>query len=162
MTMSDHIMVVLCRDYLWKESVATLPWPARSPDLNLIEHIWNITSRHVRRRTPPRQFKHRWTDTGTASEWQALPQLKKTPKARHSCERKLHYILRGTSLVYNMIVLVLTLFNFNSHNRHLNQYIKAYSFIEFSSKYNILYLKKNDSEYVYWWCLYVFRNQVML
>ena len=40
-------------DYLCNESITTLPWPARSPDVNPIEHIWDIIGRCVKERTPP-------------------------------------------------------------------------------------------------------------
>jgi transposase len=35
-------------DYLRDESITTLPWSARSPDLNPIEHIWDIFGRRVK------------------------------------------------------------------------------------------------------------------
>ena len=41
--------------YLRDESITTLPWPARSPDLNPIEHIWDIIGRRLKERTPPAQ-----------------------------------------------------------------------------------------------------------
>ena len=34
-------------DYLQQEAVPTLPWPARSPDLNLLEHIWDMIGRRL-------------------------------------------------------------------------------------------------------------------
>jgi transposase len=37
------------------ESITTLPWPVRSPDLTSIEYIWGIIGRRVKERTPPVQ-----------------------------------------------------------------------------------------------------------
>lgn len=42
------------RNYLGNQNIATLNWPARSPDLNPIEHVWDIMGRQFRaRRNPP-------------------------------------------------------------------------------------------------------------
>ncbi|GBM55136.1 hypothetical protein AVEN_207022-1 [Araneus ventricosus] len=35
------------------QSVDMLPWPARSPDLSLIEHVWNIIGRQLQRHPHP-------------------------------------------------------------------------------------------------------------
>ena len=42
-------------DYLRDESIITLPWPVRSPDLNPIEHIWDFIGLRVKERTSPVQ-----------------------------------------------------------------------------------------------------------
>ena len=40
----------ICRQFLNRNNVNILPWPAVSPDMNPIEHIWNYLGRKVRAR----------------------------------------------------------------------------------------------------------------
>ncbi|KAI4893576.1 hypothetical protein NFI96_021374, partial [Prochilodus magdalenae] len=37
----------VCQQFLQDEGIEAMDWPARSPDLNLIEHIWDIMSRSI-------------------------------------------------------------------------------------------------------------------
>ena len=39
--------------YLQSEAVTSVPWPAMSPDLNPIEHIWDMLGHHIQPREPP-------------------------------------------------------------------------------------------------------------
>ena len=39
--------------YLQSEAVTFVPWPAMRPDLNPIEHIWDMLGRRIQAREPP-------------------------------------------------------------------------------------------------------------
>ena len=46
------------RDFLQDRNVSVLQWPAKIPDLNPIEHIWDLLDRRVRARAiPPRNVR---------------------------------------------------------------------------------------------------------
>ncbi|KAI4872910.1 hypothetical protein NFI96_005291 [Prochilodus magdalenae] len=40
----------VCQQFLQDEGIEAMDWPARSPDLNPIEHIWDIMSRSIHQR----------------------------------------------------------------------------------------------------------------
>ena len=40
----------VCQQFLQEEAIDAMDWPARSPNLNLIEHIWDIMSRSIHQR----------------------------------------------------------------------------------------------------------------
>jgi hypothetical protein len=51
---TSHTAPSVC-DFLQDRNVSVLPWPVKSPDLNLIEHVWDLLDRRVRARAiPPR------------------------------------------------------------------------------------------------------------
>ena len=87
---------------LQQSSVEVLPWPARSPDLSPIEHLWDVIGRrlyHEDQQRPP-------TDLGSLAhrlveEWNAIPQdviqnlINSVPnRLRHCIQR------RGGHIIY--------------------------------------------------------------
>jgi transposase len=59
--------------YLQSEVVTSVPWPTMSPDLNLIDHIWDMLDRLIQAREPPvqtiRQLEAAITTGYPTSNW---------------------------------------------------------------------------------------------
>lgn len=63
----------LVREYLQVHNISTLDWPACSPDLNPIEHVWDQLGRSIRsRQNQPTTLDD--LETALREEWERLPQ----------------------------------------------------------------------------------------
>lgn len=63
----------VCTDFLAQQNIDVLPWPAFSPDLSPIEHLWDNLDRRVRRRQPPPGTVQQLLQA-LQEEWAAIPQ----------------------------------------------------------------------------------------
>ena len=63
----------LCRDYLEEQGIEVMDWPASSPDLNPIEHLWDLLGRRIRQRINAPGTVQELTQA-LVEEWNAIPQ----------------------------------------------------------------------------------------
>ncbi len=63
----------VCMDFLHNQGVEVLEWPPYSPDINPIEHVWDIMDRQVRQRYPPPQNVAQLRQA-LMEEWDNVPQ----------------------------------------------------------------------------------------
>ena len=61
----------ICRQFLNRNNVNVLPWPAVSPDMNPIEHIWDYLGRNVRATGNVHNF--RYLENALIQEWNNMP-----------------------------------------------------------------------------------------
>ena len=60
-------------ELLEREDIRRMEWPARSPDLNPIEHVWDALGRRIAARpNAPMTIQH--LSNALIEEWNALPQ----------------------------------------------------------------------------------------
>ncbi|GBM17993.1 hypothetical protein AVEN_238390-1 [Araneus ventricosus] len=63
----------LARSYLKSETIPQMEWPARSPDLNPIEHVWDMLGRRIAGSSVPPGALHE-LQQALLQEWALLPQ----------------------------------------------------------------------------------------
>ena len=63
----------ICRQFLNRNNVNVLPWPAVSPDMNQIEHIWDFLGRKVRARGNVHNLRD--LENALIQEWNNIPKL---------------------------------------------------------------------------------------
>ena len=63
----------LCRHFLNRNNVSVLPWPAVSPDMNPIEHIWDYLGRKVRARGNLHNLRD--LENAVIQEWNNIPNV---------------------------------------------------------------------------------------
>ena len=61
------------RQVIQNNAVNHLPWPAMSPDLNPLEHVWDMLGRRIQHRDPPPQNLAQ-LEAALHEEWQQFPQ----------------------------------------------------------------------------------------
>ncbi|GFX72571.1 transposable element Tcb2 transposase [Trichonephila clavipes] len=64
----------LVENFLFEEGIVRMEWPACSPDMNPIEHIWDALGRRVAGRQPPPQTLQE-LERALLEEWDRIPQL---------------------------------------------------------------------------------------
>ncbi|GFW33401.1 transposable element Tcb2 transposase [Trichonephila clavipes] len=62
----------IVEEYLEDHGLERMEWPARSPDLNLIEHLWDYLDREVAALNPPPRSLHELKQ-GLLCVWSSLP-----------------------------------------------------------------------------------------
>ncbi len=63
----------ICTQFLEAEIIPVLAWPAHSPDMSPIEHVWDALDRHIRQHVPvPANFRQ--LRTAIKEEWTNIPQ----------------------------------------------------------------------------------------
>ncbi|KAK6313289.1 hypothetical protein J4Q44_G00166360 [Coregonus suidteri] len=63
----------VCQQFLQEEGIDAMDWPASSPDLNPIEHIWDIMSRSIHQRHVAPQTVQELADA-LVQVWEEIPQ----------------------------------------------------------------------------------------
>ena len=66
-------MARVCQDFLNQNHTRVLPWPALSPDLSPIEHLWDELGKRVRHRQNPPETLHKLHEA-LVHEWNNIPQ----------------------------------------------------------------------------------------
>ena len=67
-----HVAQVI-RNHLHNQQIETLPWPAVSPDLSPLEHLWDVMERCLRRRSVE-PANHQQLAQALQELWNAIPQ----------------------------------------------------------------------------------------
>ena len=70
--MDDNARIV--NEYLQQETIERIDWAAKSPDLNPIEHVWDILQRRISNRQNQPNSLQELADA-LVDEWSRIPQV---------------------------------------------------------------------------------------
>jgi transposase len=106
----------LTEQFLRGSAVKTLPWPANSPDLNPIEHVWSLLQTRINERNPPPATLN---DLRTAlmQEWANLGQAE-LRRLVHSMPRRCQAVIAATSPDLNLVEHVWSLLQTRINERN--------------------------------------------
>ena len=76
----------IVQQFLLQNNVDHPDWPAQSPDLSPIEHVWDILGQRVRQRVP-RSRMLQALGAALQEEWRRIPQLQIARLIRSICRR---------------------------------------------------------------------------
>ncbi|GBM06025.1 Transposable element Tcb1 transposase [Araneus ventricosus] len=104
----------LVGSYLESETIPQMAWPARSPDLNPIEHVWNMLGRRIAgRRVQPGTLHE--LQQALLQEWALLPQqaindtIASMPRRCQACISARRYHTRFFSVWFPLHILLINL-----------------------------------------------------
>lgn len=84
----------ITRQFMDEVGIQTMDWPALSPDLNPIEHLWDELKRKVRARNPaPASIGE--LKTALEEEWERLPQKLVKKKLIRSMKNRLRSVIQA-------------------------------------------------------------------
>ena len=76
--------------HLANQQIETLPWPAVSPDLSPIEHVWDEVERRLRRRQDPANLQQ--LAVALQDIWNAIPQ-RQIQRVIHTMRRRCQAVI---------------------------------------------------------------------
>ncbi|GFV93889.1 transposable element Tcb2 transposase [Trichonephila clavipes] len=101
--MDDNVpchRTVVAEQLLESEDIERMDWPARSPDLNTIEHVWEFLNRRLAARTLP-PVTIRELRLALQDEWEAMPQQLIDTLILSNCRRCETFLaVRGDHIPY--------------------------------------------------------------
>lgn len=79
--------------FMRTNAISTVPWPAMSPDLNPIEHLWDVLGRRIQAREPPVQNLQE-LEAALHQEWRQLTQ-QQIRRLTGSMRRRVECVIRA-------------------------------------------------------------------
>ena len=81
------------REALQEHGIPVMDWPANSPDLNIIEHAWDMIGRALEQHEPPIQTIPQ-LQQAILDAWEDIP-MERLQHLVHSCHRRCRAVIQS-------------------------------------------------------------------